>query len=70
MTIAAKVLARGDEVIERLPPYGTKRTCRAGRRCLLIGGQSGSRVSGQSRAAFDPNVWSGRALQEVFVELA
>jgi hypothetical protein len=37
--------------------------------CPLIGVDPKSLVRGQSDA-FDPNVWSGRALQEVFVELS
>jgi hypothetical protein len=32
--------------------------------------QSGKHMLNQSSSQFDPDVWSGRALQEIFVELA
>ena len=50
--------------------YGTKRTSRCGPPHFRYWGMSGPSSRHGPRSEFDPNVWSGRALQEVFVELA
>jgi hypothetical protein len=51
-------------------PPGTKRTCRGKVADVRFEGQSGRGLSDGVRSASDPDVWSGRALQEDFVELA
>ena len=70
---AARPRRRGDR-IERfaavISAFGTKRTCRpylSDVRCWV---NSGKHLLAASISPFDPDVWSGRALQEVFVELA
>jgi hypothetical protein len=51
---------------------GTKRTCRDGLLVVRFRGEADMRVHVASiaLAAIDPYVWSGRALQENFFELA
>ena len=50
--------------------FGHEPTCRLRRAMSAIQGQSGKHTLGLSSSQFDPNVWSGRALQVDFAELA
>jgi hypothetical protein len=49
---------------------GTEPTFQPRRKHVRFEGRSGRSLSDDAASTHDPNVWSGRALQEDFVELA